>query len=473
MIDRSLEQAMRTRWAAPVLVVLTLLAMLVHEGAYQAIREARTQAWNVSDARVAATETVSALSTLEAAARGYLATGDAQDRERFDKARDDLRQKREKTLALVARIDSPGAARSIEAIRDHLDAHEQRLLDWVALGERGGTSASNSEESRAGINGLEQAFTRLLDDAASASGRARAWVSDAVLFNRLAVHGLLLVSLAALLLFARQVRRADAERAQEQERLERQIRERTGDLRDLAGYLVSAREDERARLARELHDEMGGLFTAMKLELARLRRVPGVPPLAHERVASVQTRLNEGIALKRRIIENLRPSSLDQLGLVSALERLCEDTASVSGLAIESRFEPVTLDEDAELTVYRVVQEALTNVCKYAAAQRVQVLLAQAGEHARVEVRDDGRGFDAARVAAGRHGLLGMRVRVEARGGRLQVHSAPGAGTRIVAELPLSEAAAAGAPLTAATGDASARPGPAAGPDRRPERRTA
>src|SRR5690606_10185458 len=230
---------------------------------------------------------------------------------------------------------------------------------------------------------------------------------------------------------------AHAQRLQaERDSLERQVALRTTALRNLAGHHVNAREDERGRVARELHDEMGGLLTAMKLEIARLRRVPDVPAVALERVAGIEQRLNEGIAVKRRIVEDLRPSSLDQLGLNAALEVLCRDTAAALGIPVLTDFSPVALNKDAELTAYRLVQESLNNVSKYAQARQVGVRLAQTGDAVQVSVQDDGRGFDPEAVPAGHHGLLGMRVRVESHAGRFRVRSGPGQGTRIEAELP-------------------------------------
>ena len=260
------------------------------------------------------------------------------------------------------------------------------------------------------------------------------------LFVEFALHALAMLTVLALLLIMRQLHAADGERVQERRRLESQIGTRTSELRELAGHLVDAREDERGRVARELHDEMGGLFTAMKLEFSRLRRVPDMPAAAHARLAGIESRLNNGIALKRRIVENLRPTSLDQLGLCAALEMLCTDTAANLGIAMHHNLQPVPLSKEAELTVYRLVQEALTNISKYAQARVVNVSLAGAGGPpngmATVSVQDDGRGFNLATVRAAQHGLLGMRVRVESHAGILMIDSSPGGGTRITAQLP-------------------------------------
>jgi len=192
-------------------------------------------------------------------------------------------------------------------------------------------------------------------------------------------------------------------------------------------------------LARELHDELGALLTAAKLDVARLKSRLGatVTADATERLAHLNETLNGGIALKRRIIEDLRPSSLSNLGLVAALEILLREFAARSEIKVIDDLASVELDAAAQLTVYRLVQEALTNVVKYAKARELVVTLEPIqGGGARIAVKDDGIGFDTDVPRLARHGLIGMRYRVEAEGGTMQLVSSPGAGTLIEATLP-------------------------------------
>src|SRR5207249_5646963 len=136
--------------------------------------------------------------------------------------------------------------------------------------------------------------------------------------------------------------------------------------------------------------------------------------------------LNEGIALKRRIIENLRPSALSNLGLVPALEALIDDMQQRLKLRVDVWLDDPKLAPPADLTVYRFVQEALTNAAKYAKAKKLSVSMRVDDERVRVEVADDGVGFDAKASRVGHHGLAGLRYRVEAVGGKLRITSAPG-----------------------------------------------
>ena len=225
----------------------------------------------------------------------------------------------------------------------------------------------------------------------------------------------------------------------ERNRLEEVVRERTATLTELATHLQQVREDERGHLARELHDELGSLLTAAKLDVARLKsKVDISAPEVSERITHLVDTLNSGIALKRRIIEDLRPSSLSNLGLTTALEILTREFGERSGIDIESNLEQVDLPESTQLTVYRVVQESLTNIGKYAKAGHVIVTVHNYPTYVAVQIQDDGQGFELASMRPNSHGLAGMKHRVEAAGGRLTVASQPGKGTTISAVIPLS-----------------------------------
>ena len=440
MFKKSIESVARARLALPVVIALALVAMAVNESTYQHTIGTLDRGIALTDARIEAARTLQSLTELEAAARAFAANGGAADRTRFDQAARELAQAQDKALALVESVDPHGAA-GARALRSLIDAQVSRLRQQVAPATAAPGAAAPAVEidgSRARVAELGRQFDDVLGRAAALQRQARVSLYDAFMLNRLAMHALVLLVVGALVLFGRQLRRTDEQRSEQQQRLETLIGQRTAQLRALAGHLVTVREDERARLARELHDEMGGLLTAMKLELARLRRVAPLPEGAMPRLTGLEGRLNEGIALKRRIVENLRPSSLDQLGLKVALELLCSDTAAVAGLTVQCEVDDVALDKDSELTLFRIVQEALNNVCQHAAAHSVSVRLDADGDSASLRIEDDGRGFEPGDVGPSRHGLLGMRVRLEAHGGALVVDSAAGAGTRITATLPLA-----------------------------------
>ena len=157
-----------------------------------------------------------------------------------------------------------------------------------------------------------------------------------------------------------------------------------------------------------------------------------------ERVSHLVETLNSGIALKRRIIEDLRPSSLSNLGLTTALEILAREFGERSGIEVTANLEQVELPESTQLTVYRIVQESLTNIGKYAKASHVLVSVHNYPTYVTVQIQDDGEGFETSAMRPNSHGLAGMRHRVEAAGGRLTVSSELGKGTAISAVIPLA-----------------------------------
>jgi signal transduction histidine kinase len=262
---------------------------------------------------------------------------------------------------------------------------------------------------------------------------------------RLGVSAMLLLSLFSLVYFLRQRRALDAVRQEaalalqiERDQLEAKVLQRTAELTELAHHLHTAREDERASIARNLHDELGALMTAAKFDAARLKRSIGeLPPEVDARLRHLNDTINKGISLKRRIIEDLRPSALSNLGLVQALEILVREFGERAELPLRTDLQPVRLSESAQITIYRVVQESLTNIAKYARASSVEVRLWREGDLARVSIADDGQGFEVAAPRPHSHGLVGMRYRAEGEGGRLRVRSTPGGGTRIDVWLPV------------------------------------
>jgi signal transduction histidine kinase len=437
LIQQTFERAIRTRFWLPVLVLLALFAMAVNEISYQHSHATLSRGITLTDARLQAANTLQILTDAEFSTRQYIMRGHPEDLLAFNGAMGALPAAQAGMFGLISKADPEGLT-SLKEVQALIAARVNALQTWMTPPIASTSQLPSSESSRAEQRVLRAAFDQLLIRAAAAQGTARVSLYNTMLISRLLVHALVLLSVLALVLWARQLRGRDEAKEEARQFLAMQVDERTTELRHLAGHLENAREDERGHVARELHDDLGGLLTAMKLEMARLRRVPDLPAPALERMASLERRLNDGIALKRRIIENLRPSSLDQLGLGVALEMLCADVSGNLGIPVVTQLQTVPLNKDAELTVYRVVQESLTNISKYARASEVIVSLASEADQVRVSVKDDGKGFEVNRVGSGHHGLLGMRVRLEAHAGKLTVRSKPGEGTFVCAELPKS-----------------------------------
>jgi signal transduction histidine kinase len=207
--------------------------------------------------------------------------------------------------------------------------------------------------------------------------------------------------------------------------------------RDAVRRVVEAQEQERKRLARELHDETGQALTSILLGLKSLEQ--GSSEEDRERVASLRELVVSTLQDVRRLAVELRPAALDDFGLAPALERLAETHRAHDGIAIdvEVRLDDERLPAEVETAVYRIVQEALTNVAKHADAARISILVARRNGNVVAVIEDDGAGFDPESVRDESLGLAGIRERLALLGGRLRLETAPGNGTTLAAEVPL------------------------------------
>jgi PAS domain S-box-containing protein len=216
-------------------------------------------------------------------------------------------------------------------------------------------------------------------------------------------------------------------------------------VRELGFRRETAREEERKYIARELHDELGQLLSALRFEVSviRMRFGPAEPAIA-ERAATVLALVDSVIRLQRNLVSSLRPAVLD-MGIGAALEWLVGEFSERSGIActLDMSESQIRLDADQTTMVFRIVQESLTNVARHAQASRVRVMLTRDGAAYCVSVSDDGKGFDARRERDPKSlGLLGLQDRAQMLNGRLEVRSARGAGTTIAVTFPASADAA-------------------------------
>ncbi|HEX6511746.1 MAG TPA: sensor histidine kinase [Chloroflexota bacterium] len=201
--------------------------------------------------------------------------------------------------------------------------------------------------------------------------------------------------------------------------------------------LLLAQENERRALARELHDEVGQLLTCLSLLLHRAQVDRNAQPMLLKEARGLVDKLH---AYVHDLTLNLRPPLLDDLGLNPALNALIDRFQRQTDIAVMFREEslPEPLPTEVRTAAYRIVQEALTNVARHAGVSSAGVAVAARGTRLHVRVLDSGAGFDVDQIAVGQGGLAGMRERAELLGGRLDVQSAPGKGTRIFALLPLA-----------------------------------
>lgn len=238
-----------------------------------------------------------------------------------------------------------------------------------------------------------------------------------------------------------------AERAvsQERERLNAALQAQRQSLAELLDRLVDTQEVERQRIARELHDATGQSLTAISLGLRGVQRVLAErEPTTAGQLRELESYSTSALGELRRIIADLRPPQLDDLGLIPALRWYAQSFQARWGVACElhAAGESVRLAPELETVIFRIVQEALSNVARHAQAQRAVVCLEQDAQTVSVTVRDDGQGFDPALLADRARtrsgwGLLGIQERARLLGGRCEIVSAPGQGTRLRVDIPL------------------------------------
>ncbi|MET0311507.1 MAG: CHASE3 domain-containing protein, partial [Burkholderiaceae bacterium] len=299
----------------------------------------------------------------ETGQRGYMLTGDPRYLEPYDLATADIGR----TLDVLrsAYTADPEDLTTFSQLSRHVSRKLAEMDLSVRLRKQGNEDAWKfvmlTDVGREHMDAIRDHATRLLTASSRRIELAQAQILRSLQLARAGIAAVALAGLVAFYLYLRQTsalgqagRRQQEALEAERDRLEEEVGERTATLAELATHLQQVREDERGHLARELHDELGALLTAAKLDVARLKSRLGSDADASTRLQHLNDKLNSGIALKRRIIEDLRPSALSNLGLVPSLEILSREFGDRSGIAMAINVEEAQLDEATQLTVYRL-----------------------------------------------------------------------------------------------------------------------
>ena len=447
-IHRWLPKVREMAISLPMAVLAAIVLVGVNETGQMRSQEAVAQMAHSLETRKAINTLLQSMVDAETGQRGYLLTGNTTYLEPYDKALATVHSSVEGLRQQFR--DAPEDMQVFNQLSRQIASKLAEMELSLRLRRQGNEDAwkfiLHTDMGKEQMEAIRQHARTLLARSDYNLKQGHEQIEHSLLLSRIGIAIVTAIGLLAFYMYLRQVQAVQRVNQREQtmleherDQLERLVKERTATLSELAHHLQQVREEERGHLARELHDELGSLLTAAKLDVARLKsKIDATAPDIAERLRHLTETLNSGIALKRRIIEDLRPSSLANLGLATALEILTREYAERAGIEVETNLEPVQLSETAQLTVYRIVQESLTNIGKYAQARRVLVLVQGYPTHVAVQVRDDGQGFDTSTVRPTSHGLLGMRHRVESEGGRLSITSRVGHGTLVSAVLPLA-----------------------------------
>lgn len=437
----------RNPFVIPLAFAVALVMVFISEGSYWRSVDTLDELGTMATARMNIFNLERGILDAETGQRGYLLTGSQDYLVPYEAG---MRSVGEAFQVLEQHYGKrPESASVLAQIRSLTDTKLSELKATIQLYDRGRSEGSSalvaSGIGREAMDEIRALLAKLLKDETKNVVEGRQDVYRTLLISRIGITLLSAISLLALVMYLRESFALERQQQHQKsliqlqrDQLEDEVVERTAQLVELTHHLQTAREDERGRLARDLHDELGALLTSAKLDAARIKsRLGSSTPEASERLLHLVKTLNSGIELKRRIVEDLRPSSLTQLGLTVTLDILAREFEERSGIKVERTFEPVKLKASAELVIYRLLQEAITNITKYAKAQHVWMRVNERGGWVEVSVRDDGVGFDTTVPPASAYGLLGMRYRVKAEGGSMLIVSSPGHGVLIEARLPL------------------------------------
>jgi signal transduction histidine kinase len=417
------------------------------------------------------------LMNAESAHRGYLLTGDS----RFLDAMQDAGSQVDTLateLATTYEGHDPAVSAAVGELQSVADERMRQMRAAVALyGEQGQSDALVMATSAA----PQATMVRFRDLANLTRDYEKAllehslqnWDSELAVVKRLNLAtllvGIVLASLAGTAMFRglNQRQEAAAELARQHDELKAQAAAQTAELNELYRHLEHVQEEERARLSRGLHDELGGVLLAARMDITWMERHPGSDTREiGERLARVRKALDAGIDLKRRVVEELRPTLLDTMGLIAALRWQVGESCQRAEIHSQERYpenEP-PFNRAGAIMLFRVVQEALTNVLKHARATEVEVALDVTDTDVVVSVRDNGVGASHDDLVRARsHGIAGMRHRVNVMGGRLDVSTAPGGGTCVRVQVPRSSVLQAGTTTSDDSGVFAAIPWAAGG----------
>jgi signal transduction histidine kinase len=389
-------------------------------------------------------EVIYACADAESAQRGFLLTDKKEYLAPFDTAKAEAYSTIDRLLADIP-ASRPAERIEIQFVRDYMD---KKFYEMQATIDVAKTYAHNEQavamlNTDIGLSWMQRLRSLILaiqDRERSEIDRDISNWNHQVMVNRIMYGAITAVNLLLVFLVGWLISRDLKRRQRYATELKQEIQVRTSELTELSQHLLLVRESEKAELARELHDELGGLLVAIRMDLAQLaKRIDMTREDVQARWQRIQAALVAGIELKRRVIEDLRPTLLDNMGLLEALRWHAGQVCDQAGLVLQIRFpeHDPEISDLAATAVFRVVQEALTNIAKHAGAHNVRLELRDFDGGFRLTLEDDGVGIAPDRTSKpGSHGLTGMKYRMLSIGGSLEIAAVTPHGTRVSITVP-------------------------------------
>ena len=438
----------------PFLIVCFLAALFFITGEGQALLQEADERLQRSAQREHSIDALQdSVARSVAAQRGFLLTGNPRYLESYKKIVIDVEPRLENLRLAYATSDA-----ELATLRNLHVLIGKRLADLsmlIAIQQTQGNAAavalvktSVGSDTDAEISDI---LDRLRDQQTAEHHAAAAHWSSSLVFSRwttiaATIFNMLLVGVASRLVYLDMRRRAQltAELRDQKLQLERKVEERTRELVELSTHLQNVAEREKASLARELHDELGGLLVGARMDISWAEQhLAKNDPAMKQRLSRVQQNLAAGVDLKRRIIEELRPTLLDNVGLFAALRWQMKETCGAAGITCIESYpdEEPQFKSEASIALFRIAQEAFSNILKHSGAKTADISLGMDDETLLMRIADDGVGIPAGRFTSiASHGLASMRHRVRALGGRLDLRSPASGGTVLVVQIPITNA---------------------------------
>jgi len=429
----------RWSWAVAmtVAIVITVGGLVILESGRMRIAAEYETALDAKGATTQLTALTGDIASLDASERAFHLTPDPAYAGRYALATTRIQQTVASLDAYYRRTADHAALASFRQVGETLDRRIGAGLVTHPAPESAASNTDTLDHTLALLRLNEERRAQAALDASHADQRISTFCVGALCALNIVLFLLLFRNLGIQL--AKQDR-VQQKLITQQEELDQLVFERTRQLEALAWHLQSVSENEKTQLARELHDELGAILTASKMDVAWVNgKLKAAEPAMAEKLGRALANLDQGIALKRRIIEDMRPTVLTNFGLVTALRTLADEAAQRNGwtLALALPDDDIKLGADVEIALFRVAQESLTNAAKYARASSVSIALELDEARVTLRIADDGVGIrpeDLSRTHT--HGLLGMRQRVSARGGHIEIQRSEPHGTDIRVSMP-------------------------------------